>query len=1119
VLEALIAADHVRTPEGAKKYGQPIGAVITKDVIERAARVARALAPGGAGEAARVEVAQQQRPGRRDSVLHRIRSFFRGSDTSPSITAAVDGFSPRTFQSDAQAGQYALNRAVPGRFGPSGSKTATIKRAPHWSSQDRETVVSDSLVGFHEAQTALREGKLDDPKAKEFIARFKRNSAPTTDDLIVSRRVGLDAFPGGVEGLAGHEIHDEGYFQANLGTPIGSAPVLLTVAVPKGTRVMFPGNGQQDRGVILDRGQRLHVTKVTPNGKGGFYVAAVIAPEGGSGKSEAIREVPHVPGAPQPAAAPEILQQQPTRPEETRSPTPIPFGARPGQQAAGPGPRNEPVVSQAIGTGGSVPQAPELKRAPIPEASKPSAPEVPKPGRALPDETVAKLNDPKTTVAQMREIAKEHGIKVPSKVTRKADIRDHLLGKEAGKPEPGPSANLEQAARDRQVKLDRARSISSMLVELDELQVSGASPRAMEARLRSRGKTEKVPDATIEEFVAAGQSGDQHRINSLIDKTAKEHGLTRDTGRAGSVEAFDRKKHESISGTGDIKDGQQVHVVRPGYTAEVDGEKVRAQRAVVERATPEELKIDYPEARDAFKVRWQEAGIIAPAGSPRRELNEVYLGVRSGKLSPAEGARQLDSGIEIDRHELADIEKTLKRTDLTPADRKELKRRAAMMRDSIDAKIRAAKLLRGEKVGAPAKEAKKIAHSNVRTGDIATWKPNFSGIHVRGPAGKPVHGRVIRRDGRIFVDWENGRQEEILAGDTEVSFERTPIKAARKATPSAAKKTAADAERAAQVKDFARRYTSGESIKDIASSSGRSYSTVHKMLVDSGVQLRPRGAGTAKKAAPKPSAELHGLRPIMAPPRPGAAIPATQVHVRPELAHAIDPPSLAKATQSEFRRITGRDLAVDIEPPGIHVSMPTAREHMEGILRSAEAWPDVELDEVRWFGGAPSTPDRQQPWAFQNNRSIMFNSYYLSVGGRSRYLREMDAGVAAWELGRPSESPGFHPRGSNHASANAAHEFAHILDHGGDTHLQVQELLERRAKEAGIPVSRIVRRDISGYAAQGAPGSRSNIAEVIAEAFVDVAVNGDKASRLSKEIVDLLRAAYRARHSGRHRKP
>ncbi len=55
------------------------------------------------------------------------------------------------------------------------------------------------------------------------------------------------------------------------------------------------------------------------------------------------------------------------------------------------------------------------------------------------------------------------------------------------------------------------------------------------------------------------------------------------------------------------------------------------------------------------------------------------------------------------------------------------------------------------------------------------------------------------------------------------------------------------AERQTLAKDLVKRYTTGESIRALASSTGRSYGFVHRVLTESGVQLRQRGGARRRK--------------------------------------------------------------------------------------------------------------------------------------------------------------------------------------------------------------------------------------------------------------------------------
>lgn len=49
--------------------------------------------------------------------------------------------------------------------------------------------------------------------------------------------------------------------------------------------------------------------------------------------------------------------------------------------------------------------------------------------------------------------------------------------------------------------------------------------------------------------------------------------------------------------------------------------------------------------------------------------------------------------------------------------------------------------------------------------------------------------------------------------------------------------------------DLRRKYDAGESIRSLASSTGRSYGFVHRMLSESGTSLRGRGGATRGKRA------------------------------------------------------------------------------------------------------------------------------------------------------------------------------------------------------------------------------------------------------------------------------
>ena len=59
------------------------------------------------------------------------------------------------------------------------------------------------------------------------------------------------------------------------------------------------------------------------------------------------------------------------------------------------------------------------------------------------------------------------------------------------------------------------------------------------------------------------------------------------------------------------------------------------------------------------------------------------------------------------------------------------------------------------------------------------------------------------------------------------------------------------ADRAKLAADLKKRYDSGESIRALAATTGRSYGFVHRILTETGVTLRGRGGATRGKAKAK----------------------------------------------------------------------------------------------------------------------------------------------------------------------------------------------------------------------------------------------------------------------------
>lgn len=215
--------------------------------------------------------------GSREEMLHprdrhgRFRKKWKmAQGVVDALTGFLDRFQPRTFQSDQQASQYAFNH-----------------RARPWSSPELQRLHTD----WDDANEALQAGEMDET-TKRFVEMMDRNMVPTEDDLIVSQTVPPGAFgmtpqqagleDGGLEDFIGLEVADAGYSAMSLGSELSHPPGSITIrtALPKGTRVAYGGRSPNDRQLFLDRDQPLVITKVEPDGRGGWYMLAIA----GSGK-------------------------------------------------------------------------------------------------------------------------------------------------------------------------------------------------------------------------------------------------------------------------------------------------------------------------------------------------------------------------------------------------------------------------------------------------------------------------------------------------------------------------------------------------------------------------------------------------------------------------------------------------------------------------------------------------------------------------------------------------------------------------------------------------------------------------------------------------------------------
>jgi Helix-turn-helix domain/Family of unknown function (DUF6247) len=114
------------------------------------------------------------------------------------------------------------------------------------------------------------------------------------------------------------------------------------------------------------------------------------------------------------------------------------------------------------------------------------------------------------------------------------------------------------------------------------------------------------------------------------------------------------------------------------------------------------------------------------------------------------------------------------------------------------------------------------------------------------------------------------------------------------------------AERDRLAADLKRRYESGESIRALAAATDRSYGFIHRILTESGVNLRGRGGEYRGRQRRRKDKQATQTAPKTAPPDPQAILAALPERERPEflrqyhaaLDTAVDPAGYEELQQT-----------------------------------------------------------------------------------------------------------------------------------------------------------------------------------------------------------------------------
>lgn len=393
----------------------------------------------------------------RDSHGRFRKSWKMAASVIEKISAALEKFSPKTFPDQGQANNYVRGLAQSDRFG-----------------SNRGAFMDRFLKGFSNVNADLRAGK---PNAD--AAAMDKAMRPLPDDLILSRTVGPEAFGldasniGQLEEYTGKLISDKGFSSTNVGTPHRrQGGITMVIAAPAGTRAVAPSTGSPTSEVILDRDQPFRITKVTPDGTGGYYVMAVATEKGGAGQvrtkklgtaaptpnAEEIAQAPAVPGqAPQAPGAPAPALQAPQAPAPQAAPVRT---GKPGRPAHPVQPRNEPVHAESIG--GNASAAPQTPETPQATPNTPEAPAAP----VTPEAPPVEAPQPPDRRAEFREAFKKADIPVPGQGPRRATYNKAYLSLADRRTDPNEVVK----------KLDHEITLNDAIIKSDRLDGTDSGP-------------------------------------------------------------------------------------------------------------------------------------------------------------------------------------------------------------------------------------------------------------------------------------------------------------------------------------------------------------------------------------------------------------------------------------------------------------------------------------------------------------------------------------------------------------------------------------------------------------------------------------------------------------------
>jgi hypothetical protein len=187
---------------------------------------------------------------------------------------------------DAKKAKAAVAGFKPTDLGPGAAN------GPEWiKRQASATKAADDAVaryfagGWKTTHQTLRTKK--DATTDPDVIAIDKAMHPLTDDVMLERRVSLKMFAHiPLEQLQGMKVRDAAYQPTALQGSQGEAPdgmVTIHMAVPAGTKaIVNPDTGA----IVLDRDTETAISRVEPNGRGGYDLYGIVIPKAGAVKPD-----------------------------------------------------------------------------------------------------------------------------------------------------------------------------------------------------------------------------------------------------------------------------------------------------------------------------------------------------------------------------------------------------------------------------------------------------------------------------------------------------------------------------------------------------------------------------------------------------------------------------------------------------------------------------------------------------------------------------------------------------------------------------------------------------------------------------------------------------------------